>query len=99
MTSKERIRFVKNLHLLDRADFRVRDMVILFAIIHNPGISITGIRERVGYEFNTYIYRPVRRLMKRGLIEDRRPVVAKSRECDFHATEKGIAFFDSLFDD
>ena len=88
--------FLIRLKKLDRAGLTVRDALVLYTIIHNPGISGVHIADMVGAGNRSNIAFNVQRLAREGFIEDRRQQVGKAHPTMFHVLPAGLKFWNDL---
>lgn len=90
------VEFLIRLRKIDKAVLTVRDVLLLYTIISNPGINgwdagrLIGIAERSSVQFG------LARMMKRGLIEDRREVEGKGVPNRLYALPAGISFWNDI---
>lgn len=90
------VEFLVRLRKIDKAVLTARDVLLLYTIISNPGINgwdagkMIGIAERSSVQFG------LARMIKRGLIEDRREVEHKGVPNRLYALPAGIEFWNEL---
>lgn len=74
----------------------VRDVLVLFAIIRQPGLSGIDITNKLGLRDRSAVASNLLRLEREGYIEDRREVRSKANPAILHPTQKGIDFWDEI---
>jgi DNA-binding MarR family transcriptional regulator len=90
--------FLIRLRTIDKADLKARDVIILYAVITNPGIHGKDLAHKLGIVNRSNIQHAIYKLEAVGLIEDRREVRSRSKfnPAILHPTAKGIELWDSL---
>lgn len=90
--------FLVRLHKIDQAGLKARDIVLLYAIIANPGINGKDLALKLGIPERSHIQHALIKLEERGLIEDRRAEKdrRKANPASFHILPAGQALWDDL---
>lgn len=88
--------FLVRLRKIDRRYLTVRDILVLYAIIHKPGQMGIEITNKLGLPERSSIASNLLRLEREGYIEDRRPVRSKANPAILHPTQKGIDFWEEI---
>lgn len=90
--------FLVRLRKIDRANMKVRDIILLYTIINNPGISGIDIAHKLGIPERSHIQHALIKLEALELIEDRRPEKdrRKANPAQFYALSKGLALWNDL---
>lgn len=81
---------------IDKTGLTVRDIMLLYAIISNPGISGWDAGKMIGIQARSSVQTGLARMIKRGLIEDRRESEGKGIPNILHALPAGIEFWNNL---
>lgn len=84
------------LRRIDKSGLTVRDIMLLYAIITKPGISGWEAGKSIGIEARSSVQTGLARMIKRGLIEDRRVHEGKGVPNILHALPAGIEFWNGL---
>lgn len=95
MTSAE---FLIRLRLIDKAGLKPRYVILLYAIIANPGINGKDLALKLGIPERSHIQHALIVLEQMGLIEDRRAEKdrRKANPANFHALPAGIELWEQL---
>jgi DNA-binding MarR family transcriptional regulator len=90
--------FLVRLHRIDKCGLKARDILILYTVISNPGISGIDIAHKLGIPERSHIQNALYRMEKVGLIEDRRSPEhrRKANPAMFFALEAGQKLWDDL---
>ena len=90
--------YLVSLYRIDQADLKARDVIILYAVISNPGIHGKDLAHKLGIPERSHIQHAIIKLEKMGLIEDRRRPGTRCRfnPAILHPTPKGQALWDEL---
>ena len=88
--------FLARLKILDQAGYTVRDAMVLYAIICNPGISGVDVAHKIGVEFRSNVNSQITRLIRGKMIEDRREISRKATSQILHVLPAGEAFWESI---
>lgn len=81
---------------IDRKGLTVRDGVVLKAVLDYPGCCGQDIQLRLGFANRSAVAGNLHRLIKRGLVEDRRTREAQAVPSIYHPTDAGIVFWHDL---
>lgn len=90
------VRFLLALRKIDRLGLTVRDVLMLYTIIANPGVNGWDAAKRIGIEERSSVQFGLARLIKRGLVEDRREVEGKGVPNRLYALTAGIDFWNEI---
>lgn len=88
--------FLVRLRKIDMHGLTHRDVIILYTIIHQPGISGVEIADKIGLKNRSSVSLNITRLIRCGFIEDRREMARKASPAVLHALPAGIAFWDEI---
>jgi DNA-binding MarR family transcriptional regulator len=88
--------FLVRLRKIDLRGLTVRDVLVLYAIMGNPGASGMDITHKLGIKDRSAIASNLARLERAGFIEDRRDTRAKAVPGVLYALPAGIAFWDEI---
>jgi DNA-binding MarR family transcriptional regulator len=88
--------FLIRLRKIDKHTLTTRDVLVLYTVIRNPGISGVEIAGKLGLENRSSIASNITRLIREGYIEDRREHRRKANPAVLHVTSAGIAFWDEI---
>lgn len=81
---------------LDQAQLGARDAAILYYIVRKPGANRNEIAQALGLHAESNARDPVKRLIKREFVEDRRNSEKRLVASLLHPTPAGIAMWESL---
>lgn len=95
-TLKPSVEFMARLRKIDRSGLKVRDVIILWAIRENPGMMGRELSTKIGLESRSCAQDGLQRLMRRGLIEDRRLTFDQRTPNDFHILPAGREYLEGL---
>lgn len=90
------IDFLVRMRKLDRSKLTPRDVVLMWAIREIPGIMGRELAMKVGVKTRSAVQFGIARLIRRGLIEDRRVKLHNLTPNDLHITAAGVAFLEDL---
>jgi DNA-binding MarR family transcriptional regulator len=88
--------FLVRLRKIDRRTLTVRDVLVLYAIIENPGIAGVDIAHKLGLPDRSSIASNIMRLEREGYIEDRREEHRKANPAILHVLQKGLEFWNEI---
>lgn len=90
--------FLVRLRRIDKAKMKPRDVLILYTVISNPGISGIDVAHKLGIPERSHIQSALYRLEELGYIEDRREERhrRKANPALFFALPAGIATWESI---
>lgn len=88
--------FLVQLRKIDLHGLTVRDVLVLYAIMGNPGSSGLDISTKLGIKDRSAIASNLARLERQGFIEDRREEKRKAVPGVLHPLPAGIAFWDEI---
>lgn len=81
---------------IDKAGLTVRDILMLYTIIANPGINGLDAAKLIGIAERSSVQLCLARLIKRGFIEDRRDAETKGVPNILHSLPAGIDFWNEI---
>lgn len=90
------INFLVRLRKIDKHTLTVRDVLVLFVVIENPGIAGNEIAIKLGLENRSSIASNLQRLIREGYIEDHREVRRKANPAILHVLPAGMAFWEEI---
>jgi DNA-binding MarR family transcriptional regulator len=88
--------FLVRLRKIDKRTLTVRDVLVLYTVIENPGIAGNEISNKLGLADRSSIASNLLRLEREGYIEDRREVRRKANPASFHVLPPGLTFWDDI---
>jgi DNA-binding MarR family transcriptional regulator len=88
--------FLVRLRKMDLKGMTVRDVLVLYAIMGNPGASGMDITHKLGIKERSAIASNLARLEREGFIEDRREMRNKAVPGVLHALPAGIEFWNEI---
>lgn len=88
--------FLVRLRKVDRRSLTVRDVLVLYAIMRQPGTSGIEVTNKLGLPDRSAVASNLLRLEREGYIEDRREVRSKANPAILHPTQKGLEFWDEI---
>lgn len=88
--------FLVRLRKIDKRTLTVRDVLVLYAVIENPGIAGVDVAHKLGLPDRSSIASNVQRLEREGYIEDRRQVHRKAIPAMLHPLPAGIEFWNEI---
>lgn len=88
--------FLLKLRRIDKTGLTVRDILLLYTIIANPGINGLDAAKVIGIEARSSVQFGLARMAKRGLIEDRRESEGKGIPNRLYALPAGVEFWNDL---
>ncbi len=88
--------FLVRLRKIDLHGLSHRDVIILYTIIRQPGISGMEIVGKIGLANRSNVTLNIARLMRLNFIEDRRETARKANPAILHALPAGVAFWDEI---
>jgi DNA-binding MarR family transcriptional regulator len=95
-TSSPTVGFLIRLRKIDKQGLTLRDTLMLYAIISNPGMAGLDLGKAIGMEHRSSVDSNIRRLIRQGMIEDRRVKHGRAIPNDLHITAKGMEFWNSI---
>jgi DNA-binding MarR family transcriptional regulator len=90
------IDFLVKLRKIDLHGLTVRDVLVLYAIMGNPGASGQDLMHKLGMKDRSAIASNLARLERQGLIEDRRAEKKKAVPGALFVLPAGVAFWDEI---
>lgn len=90
------VTFMMRLRKIDKAGITPRDFIGLYAIYTHPGCNGNDVTKMVGHEERSGMQSGFHRMIRLGLIEDRRERVSKAVPTVFYITEKGKQLLDEI---
>lgn len=92
------VEFMLRLRKIDKSRLTVRDVLLLYTIISNPGINGWDAGRKIGLNDRSSVTFALARMIRRGLIEDRREpgLVGKGVPNQLHALPAGIEFWSEI---
>lgn len=94
--SNPAIEFLIRLRKIDKQGITVRDTLMLYILIGNPGMTGLDLGKATGFGNRSSVDSNIRRLIRHGLIEDRRERFGQAIPNDLHITPKGMEFWNSI---
>jgi DNA-binding MarR family transcriptional regulator len=88
--------FLINLRKIDKRSLTVRDILILYVVMENPGISGIDITKKLGIKDRSAIASNLRRLERESYIEDRREIRSKAVPTMLHVLPRGVEFWNEI---
>lgn len=90
------VTFLMILKKMDKARLTVRDALVIYIVMTDPGIDGLGVAKKLNFEHRSSVTSNVARLILEGLIEDRREKRGQAISSILHITDKGRAFWDDI---
>ncbi len=90
------VRFLVQLHKIDKRYLTLRDVLALYAIMGTPAMSGIDLAKMLGFGHRSAVNSNITRLLRQGLIEDRRKNEHKGEVNVLYATDAGRAFWDEI---
>lgn len=90
------VELLLRLRKIDKSGLTARDVLLLYTIISNPGINGWDAGRKIGLAERSSVTFGLARMIKRGLIEDRREVEHKGVPNRLYALPAGIEFWNEL---
>jgi DNA-binding MarR family transcriptional regulator len=90
------VEFLLTLHKMDKQQTTTRDVILLYAIMTNPGCNGQEIARKIGIAERSSIQFNIDRLMRHGFVEDRRTEIKKTIPNRLYATPAGLAFWNEI---
>ena len=90
------VEFMLRLRKIDRSYLNVRDVLFLYAIIARPGISGSDAGIMIGVPSRSCLQFSLSRLIKYGLVEDRRDRESRGIPNQLYPLPAGIEFWEDL---
>lgn len=90
------IDFLIRLRRIDRAKVTPRDVIVMWAIREIPGVMGRELATKVGVKSRSGIQNGILRLIRMGLIEDRRIKLTNLTPNDLYITQAGCDFLDYI---
>lgn len=88
--------FLIRLGKIDKRKLTVRDILILYTIIRNPGIAGNDLAAKLGIGNRSGIAGQIMRLERGGYIEDHRLERRKANPTLLHVTQRGLDFWEEI---
>lgn len=88
--------FLVRLRKIDKQGLTARDVLVLYAIICQPGMSGREVAHKLGIVDQSYISSHLHRLERAGFIEDRREARVKANPAIFHVLPAGTEFWEAI---
>jgi DNA-binding MarR family transcriptional regulator len=88
--------FLVKLRKIDKRGLTARDVLILYTIIQQPGISGIDISTKLGLSDRSAVASNLLRMEREGYIVDHREVRSKANAAILHPTPKGLEFWEEL---
>lgn len=88
--------FLVKLRKIDKRVLTVRDVLVLYTVIQQPGCSGVEISTKLGLPDRSSIATHVMRLEREGYIVDHRESRTKANPAMFHPTPKGLEFWEEI---
>ena len=88
--------FIETLKRIDRKGLTARDALLLWYTVEHPGMCGQDIAYAVGLNGRSKVASSFPRLIRKGLIEDRRVRESQAVPSIYHATPAGIQFWREL---
>ena len=88
--------FLIRLRKIDKQGMTLRDTLLLYIVLGNPGMSGLDLGKAIGFGHRSSIDSNIRRMIRLGMIEDHRERHARAIPNNLHATEAGKAFWESI---
>lgn len=88
--------FLVRLRKIDTAELKARDVLVLYAIMANPGASGMEITTKLGIKERSLIASNLARLERAGFIEDRRDKKMKAVPGMLYALPAGVQFWEEI---
>jgi DNA-binding MarR family transcriptional regulator len=88
--------FLMRLKAMDEQYLDPRDILCLYTIICKPGIHRDALAKTLGLNAGANVLTNVRRLIKRGFIEDRRDESRRANPSLFYALPAGVTYWLAL---
>lgn len=88
--------FLVRLRKIDLHGLSHRDVIILYTIMRNPGISGVEICDKIGLANRSNVALNIARLIRMKFIEDRRETARKANPAVLHVLPAGVAFWDEI---
>lgn len=88
--------FLVRLRKVDKLGLTVRDVLVLYAIIENPGADGLTISTKLGLRDRSALASNLHRLERIGFIEDRREKRQRAVPAALYPLEHGIAFWEEI---
>ena len=90
------VEFLMRLRKMDKRGLTTRDVLLLYTIIANPGIHGKDAAHKIGTVDRSGIQHCLMRLIREGMIEDRRPEARRAQPNRLYALSAGIEFWNDL---
>lgn len=84
------------LRKIDRRGCTIRDVLVLYIIMHNPGLSGKEVADNLNITNRSNVAKNLQRLLEKGLIEDRRTIAAKARPNRLYVLPAGLQFWQTI---
>lgn len=90
------VAFLLTLHKIDQRTLTVRDMLVLYTVMKNPGIMGVDVSNKLGLENRSSIASNIRRLCREGYIEDRREKARRANPAVLHVLPAGLELWNEI---
>lgn len=90
------VTFLAKLRKIDLRTLTVRDVLVLYVVIENPGTSGVEIANKLGMKERSSIASNINRLIRGGYIEDHREERRKANPTMLHVLPAGLEFWDEI---
>lgn len=88
--------FLVKLRKVDKRTLTVRDVLVLYTIIQQPGISGIDVTTKLGLPDRSSIASNLLRLEREGYISDHRETRSKANPAILHPTQRGLEFWEDI---
>jgi DNA-binding MarR family transcriptional regulator len=84
------------MHMLDKAERTPRDVIFLYTVMTHPGSNGKEIANMMGIEDRSSVQSNIDRLMRHGLMEDRRTEIKRTIPNRLYVTPAGVEFWNTF---
>jgi DNA-binding MarR family transcriptional regulator len=95
-THSPTIDFLVRLRIADKRGLTLRDILVLYAVMTNPGISGVEIMNKIGLENRSGVQTNIMRLLREGYMEDRRIRHRKAEPVRLYILPLGTEFWNQI---
>jgi predicted transcriptional regulator len=95
-THSPTVDFLVRLRIADKRGLTLRDVLVLYAVISTPGQSGIDLTHKLGLENRSGVQTNIARLMREGMIEDRRQRVRKAAPQMLYVLPAGLEFWNLI---
>jgi DNA-binding MarR family transcriptional regulator len=81
---------------IDQHMLTVRDVLVLYTVMTNPGIMGLEVAHKLGLENRSSVISNINRLIREGMIEDRRQKARRANPAMLHVLPRGIEFWNEI---